>query len=263
MRKYLVLAAIALSGCGTFQKAPSEALRDLAPAGRLRAAINLGNPVLASRDAAGQPRGVSVDLARELASRLGVPVELIPFDAAGKVVEAGKAGIWDIAFVALDPARAAEIAQSTPYVVIEGAYLVRQDSPLRANDEVDRSGNRVVVARNSAYDLFLTRNFKQAQFVRTTTSALVVDTLLKENLEVAAGVKQQLEMDARRVPGVRLLPGRFMVINQAMASQIGKEAGARYVREFVEDMKASGFVARALQRHGIEGAAVAPAGDPK
>ncbi len=119
------------------------------------------------------------------------------------------------------------------------------------------------MGKGSAYDLFLTRNLKQATIIRNTTSGGAVDYFMKENLEVAAGVKQQLEMDARRVPGVRLLPGRFMVINQAMASQRGKDAGARYVREFVEEMKASGFVARALERHKIEGAAVAPAGDPK
>jgi polar amino acid transport system substrate-binding protein len=204
-----------------------------------------------------------VDLARELGSRLGVPVELVVFDAAGKVVEAGRAGGWDIAFVALDPARAAEISQSPPYVVIEGAYLVREGSPLRDNAEVDRAGHRVVVGRNSAYDLYLTRTLKQAQIVRTGASSEVVNYFLRENLEVAAGVKQQLEADARRTPGVRLLPGRFMVINQAMASQKGREAGARYVREFIEEMKASGFVARALERHGIQGAAVAPAGDPR
>jgi polar amino acid transport system substrate-binding protein len=177
------------------------------------------------------------------------------------VVEAGKSGGWDIAFVAVDPARGAEIAQSSPYVVIEGAYLVRDDSPIRANAEVDRAGNRIAVGKGSAYDLFLTRNLKQATIVRTDTSGGAVDFFMKEKLEVAAGVKQQLEADAKRVPGVRILPGRFMVINQAMASQRGKAAGARYVREFVEEMKASGFVASALERHRIQGAAVAPAGD--
>jgi polar amino acid transport system substrate-binding protein len=258
---FLVLPV--LTGCSSAPKAPPAAVSDLAPTGKLRAAINLGNPVLASRDTAGQPQGVSVDLARELARRLGVPAELVPFDAAGKVVEAGKTGAWDIAFVALDPARAADIAQSPPYVVIEGAYLVRTDSPIRSNAEVDRSGNRIAVGRASAYDLFLTRTIKQAQIVRAPTSGAVVDTFMREKYEVAAGVKQQLEADAKRTPGVRLLPGRFMVINQAMASQRGKEAGARYVREFIEAMKASGFVARALERYRIEGAAVAPAGDAK
>jgi polar amino acid transport system substrate-binding protein len=260
---FISVGLCALVGCATLEQPPAAAVSDLASTGKLRAAINFGNSVLASRDTSGQPQGVSVDLARELSRRLGVPVELIPFDAAGKVVEAGKSGAWDIAFVALDPARAAEIAQSPPYVVIEGAYLVRSGSKIQANDEVDRGGNRIVVARGSAYDLFLSRNLKQAQIVRTPTSRVVVDTFMAENFDVAAGVKQQLEADAKRVPGVRLLPGRFMVINQAMASQRGREAGARYVREFIEEMKASGFVARALERHRIEGAAVAPAGDPK
>jgi polar amino acid transport system substrate-binding protein len=147
--------------------------------------------------------------------------------------------------------------------VIEGAYLVREGSPLRDNAEVDRPGYRIVVGRGSAYDLFLTRTIRQAQLVRTATSRDVVPHFLHENLDVAAGVKQQLEADAKRTPGVRLLPGRFMVINQAMASQKGHEAGARYVREFIEEMKASGFVARALERHGIQGAAVAAPGDPR
>jgi polar amino acid transport system substrate-binding protein len=247
------------------EKPSPAAVSDLAPNGTLRVAINVGNAVLAARPATpgGEPTGISVDLARELARRLGVPFYLIIFDAAGKVVEAGKAGDWDIAFVALDPARAAEIAQSPPYVQIEGAYLVRDGSPLKSNDEVDRKGHRVVVARNSAYDLYLTRTLKQAEIVRTPTSALVVDTLIKENYEVAAGVKQQLENEMRRVPGMRLLPGRFMVINQAMASQRGKEAGARYLREFIEEMKASGFVAKAIERHKQPSAVVAPPGDPK
>ena len=265
MRKSLFISfcLYALAGCSTIEKPPAAAVSDLAPTGRLRAAINLGNPVLASRDAAGQPQGVSVDLARELSRRLGMPVELVTFDAAGKVVEAGRAGAWDIAFVALDPARAVDIAQSPPYVMIEGAYLVRNASPIRGNAGVDRGGNRIVVGRASAYDLFLSRNIKQAQIVRHPTSRGVVDSFVAGNYEVAAGVKQQLQADAKRIGGVRLLPGRFMVINQAMASQRGREAGARYVREFIEQMKASGFVARALERHGIEGAAVAPAGDAR
>jgi polar amino acid transport system substrate-binding protein len=255
--------ALVATGCSSVSK--KEAVSDLAPNGTLRAAINVGNAVLAARPATpgGEPTGISVDLAKELGKRLGVPVQLIVFDAAGKVVDAGKTGSWDIAFVALDPKRAAEIAQSPPYVQIEGSYLVRTDSPLKNNDEVDRKGHRVVVGRNSAYDLYLTRELKQAELVRTPTSALVVDTMLKENYEVSAGVKQALENDVRRVPGVRLLPGRFMVINQAMASQRNKEAGARYVRDFIEEMKASGFVAKAIERHKQPSATVAPPGDPK
>src|SRR6185503_12067748 len=166
-------------GCSSMSpRPPAAAVSDLAPGGTLRAAINVGNAVLAARNpTGGDPTGISVDLARELGRRLGVPVQLIVFDAAGKVVEAGKAGSWDIAFVALDPARAAEIAQTQPYVQIEGAYLVRNNSPLKKNDEVDRKGHRVVVGRNSAYDLYLTRVYKHAAIVRTPTSALVVDTM--------------------------------------------------------------------------------------
>jgi len=263
MKVTLVVLLFLLGGCVSSQKPSGDAVRDLAPNGSLRAAINFGNPVLAYKDASGRPSGVSVDLALELGKRLGVPVALVPFDAAGKVTAAAKSGVWDIAFVAIDPLRGEDMEQSPPYVVIEGAYLVRENSSIRSNDEVDRPGNRVVVGRGSAYDLFLTRAIKQAQIVRTDSSGIVVEYFVRENLEVAAGVKQQLEADAKKTSGVRLLPGRFMVINQAMASQKGKAAGARYVRDFVEDMKASGFVAQALQRHGIQGAAVAPAGDAR
>jgi polar amino acid transport system substrate-binding protein len=261
MKMRWLLAFLLLAGCVSHEKAPNAVVTDLAPGGKMRAAINFGNPVLAYRDTAGRPEGVSVDLALELGKRLGVPVELVPFDAAGKVTAAAKSNAWDIAFVAIDPMRGQDMEQSSPYVVIEGAYLVRENSKIRSNAEVDRADNRIVVGRGSAYDLYLTRAIKQAQLVRTPTSATVVDHFLKENLEVAAGVKQQLEADAKRTPGVRILPGRFMVINQAMASQKGKAAGARYVRDFVEEMKASGFVAKALERHRIEGAAVAPKGD--
>jgi len=237
------------------------AVTDLAPTGKLRAAINFGNPVLAGKDpATGEARGVSVDLSRELARRLGVPLEIVTFMAAGKVVEATKANVWDVAFVAVDPERAVDMDYSAPYVVIEGAYLVPAGSAIRSNAEVDREGVRVVVGRGSAYDLFLSRELKRAQIFRAPTSNTVVDMMLAQHYDVAAGVKQQLEADARRLKDVRLLEGRFMVINQAMATPRGRAAGARYLAEFVEEMKASGFVAGALARHGIEGATVAPAG---
>jgi polar amino acid transport system substrate-binding protein len=248
----------ALLGCAAVAGAP---VAELAPSGKLRAAINFGNPILAMKDAAtSEPRGVSVDLARELGKRLGVPVELVPFNAAGKVVEAVKDAQVDIAFVAIDPVRGADMLQTTPYVIIEGAYIVRNESPIRRNDEVDRGGNRVAVGNGSAYDLYLTRELKAAKLVKAPTSPAVVDLFVAQNLEVAAGVKQQLQADAKRIPGLRLLDGRFMVIQQAMGLPRGREAGKRYVEAFVEEMKASGFVAQALARHGIEGAAVAPPG---
>ena len=220
--------------------------------------INLGNPILANKDAAGQPFGVSIDLARELGRRLGVPVELVTVTSAGASVETLAKGQVDVGFFALDPARAATTAFTAAYVQIEGAYLVRNESPLKSNDEVDREGTRVAVGNKSAYDLYLTREIKKAKLERAPTSPAVVDYFLANKLDVAAGVKQQLEMDAKRIGGLRLLPGRFMVINQAMGMARGKEAGAKYLSAYVEEMKASGFVAEALRRHRIEGAIVAP-----
>ena len=232
----------------------------LAPTGTLRAAINLGNPILAGRDAAGEPKGVSIDLARAFAQRLGVPVALQVFDTAGKSVDAVTNEAADVGFFAVDPVRGAGIRFTAPYVLIEGCYLVRRGSPIRANDEVDRPGHRVVVGQGSAYDLFLTRELKQAEIVRAPSSPAVVETFIAEGADVAAGVKQQLETDARQHPGHRLLDGRFMVIQQAMGVPKGRgEDAAHCLAQFVEDMKRGGFVADALRRHGIEGASVAPA----
>jgi polar amino acid transport system substrate-binding protein len=260
-RRLCASGAALLAGCAPTGERPDRAaITEMSPTGRLRAAINLGNPILATAGADGTARGVSVDLAREAASRLGLPIELIPFKSAGTVVEAVKASQVDLAFVAIDPVRAADMEYTAPYVIIEGAYLVRDGSPLRSNDEVDRPGTRVAIGRGSAYDLFLTRELKAATLVRAPTSPAVVDLFLAQQLEVAAGVKQQLESDARRVGGVRLLPGRFMVIEQAMGVPKGRRAAQAWLSRYVEQMKASGFVADALKRHGIEGAAVAPPG---
>lgn len=260
----LIASATLLTACmstmpSNVSSPAPEVVRVLAPGGTPRAAINFGNPILANKDAkTGEPFGVSVDIARELGRRLNVPVELVLFNSAGKVVDAVSANEVSIAFVAIDPVRAATTAYSAPYVIIEGAYLVRENSPLRDNAEVDRAGTRVVVGGGSAYDLYLTREIKNATLVRAATSPLVTDEMLKQNLEVAAGVKQQLQADAARVGGVRLLPGRFMVINQAVGMPISRADAVDYVKAFVEELKASGFVANALMRHGIKGALVAP-----
>lgn len=259
--------ALALAGCAT-PGGPAAAgnpdaraaATELGGTGKLRAAINLGNPILAGRAANGDLQGVSVDLAREAARRLNLPLELVAFQSAGSVVEAVKARQVDLAFVAIDPVRAADMEYTAPYVIIEGAYLVRNDSALQRNEDVDRPGTRVVVGRGSAYDLFLTREIHAATLVRAPTSPAVTDMFLAERLDVAAGVKQQLEADARRVGGVRLLPGRFMVIEQAMGVPKGRTAARAWLSGFIEEMKASGFVAAALQRHRIEGAGVAPPG---
>jgi polar amino acid transport system substrate-binding protein len=257
-----------LAGCAASSADPKSeqkpdpkaaAKAELGATGRLRAAINFGNPILASKDANGEPRGVSVDIAREAARRLGLPIELVLFNSAGNVVEAVKARQVDMAFVAIDPVRAADTEYTAPYVIIEGAYLVRNESPLQRNDEVDRPNTRVAVGRGSVYDLYLTRELKSATIVRAPTSPAVTDVFIEQKLDVAAGVKQQLEADAKRVDGVRLLPGRFMVIEQAIGVPKGRLASQAWLSGFIEELKTSGFVASALQRSGIDGAVVAPA----
>jgi polar amino acid transport system substrate-binding protein len=239
-------------------QASSSLAAEAAPSGRLRLSINVGNPILARRTDDGAA-GVSVDLGREFARRLGVEVELVVLPSAGESVEAVRNRQADLGFFAIDPKRSDGIAFTAPYVLIEGAYLVKEASPLHANEEVDRPGRRVVVGKGSAYDLYLTRELKHAQIERAPTSPAVVDHFLQCGADVAAGVKQQLESDASRVGGLRLLPGRFMVIQQATGVPADRTAVAAALRAFVEEMKASGFVAQALARHGIQGASVSPA----
>ena len=234
--------------------------KDLAPTGTLRAAINFGNPVLAQRDpATSEAGGVSVDIARELGRRLGVAVDLVTFDAAGKVFEALKAGVWDVAFLAIDPKRAAEIDFTAPYVIIEGGYLVSADSPLRTIDDVDRPGVRIAVGNGSAYELYLSRTIKHAEIVRAPTGNEATATFLRDELEVLAGVKSPLQKFAKTRAGMRVMDGRFMVIEQAMGVPKGREAGVRYLRAMIEELKSSGFVASGLERTGQHDAKVAPA----
>ena len=249
------------TACSMQPTLPASVAPLFAPTGPMRASINLGNPILANKDpATGRAQGVSVDLATALAEQLGVGVELMVFDSAAKSVEAVTGGKADIGFFAIDPLRGQGIRFSAAYVLIEGTYLVRRDSALTDNAQVDRPGTRVMVGKGSAYDLYLTRELKAAQLVRTTTSQAVVDSFLAERADVAAGVKQQLEADAARLGGLRLLPGRFMVIEQAMGVPADRGAAVeRTLRSFVESAKASGLVARSLERHAIRGALVAPA----
>lgn len=238
----------------------AQVTQALAPTGRLRASINLGNPILAQRDAAGKPFGVSIDIAHAMAEQLGLACELIVSDSAANSVELVRSEQADLGFFAIDPLRGQGILFTAPYVLIEGAYLVRDDSPLHSNDQVDRPGTRITVGAGSAYDLFLTRQIQHANLVRAATSPAVVASFLANGDDVAAGVKQQLESDARRTPGLRLLPGAFMVIEQAMGLPASRGESARaWMVGFLESLKSSGFVASALARHHIAGAAVAPA----
>jgi polar amino acid transport system substrate-binding protein len=233
----------------------ADVLKDLAPTGTLRASINLGNIVLA-QGTAENPGGITPELARELARRLGVPVALSCFDAAGKAFEAMKAGKIDIVFLAIEPVRAAEIEFTAPYVIIEGVYMVPKDSNLKTPADVDRPGIRIGVNKASAYDLFLSRSLKNATLVRGEEGA---ELFIREKLEAAGGVKQALQQFAKGRDDVRLLPERFMEIRQAMGTAKGRLAGAAYLRGFIEELKANGFVADALRRSNQPDAAVAPA----
>lgn len=232
----------------------------MAPTGTLRAVINLGNPILARRSAStGAPVGVSVDLAQALAKKLNLPLALVAVESAAQAVETVTQGQADIGFFAIDPVRGKGITFTPPYVLIEGSYLVKKNSPLVSNAQVDQAAHRVVVGKGSAYDLYLTRTLKEAQLVRAPTSPQVVPFFMEGTYDVAAGVKQQLESDAQKIEGVRLLPGRFMVIEQAMGQPNRVSARAHdMLVNFVAEMKSNGFVRDSLSRHQIEGAVVAP-----
>jgi polar amino acid transport system substrate-binding protein len=231
---------------------------ELAPHGMLRAAINFGNTVLSRRGATlAEAGGVSVAIARELARRLDVPLELVPFDGAGAVVAVAKNDVFDVAFMAIDPLRAADVGFTAPYVLIEGGYLVLDASPLKSAAEVDRPGIRMTVGHGSAYDLFLSRTLKHAEITRETTSAEALDVFMRGGFDVAAGVKASLADYAATHPGVRLLDGRFMVIEQAMVTVHGPNA-VRTISALIEELKRSGFIADELAKSGQADAVVAP-----
>lgn len=234
----------------------------LAPSGVLRAAINFGNSVLAQRDpASGRACGVSVELAAGLGRRLGVDVQLVEFTAAGRVVDASQQGLWDIAFLAVDPARSAELSFTQPYVLIEGAYLVREGSPVTAPSDVDRDGIRVGAGAGSAYELFLTRTLRRAQIERSATAIEAFDLLVSGAHDVAAGVRQVVDRYAREHGALRVVEPSFMVIRQAVAVPRRADphgAGIRFLSDFVETMKRDGSISDALLRSGHADAVVAP-----
>lgn len=233
-------------------------LDDLAPGGVMHAAINFGNPVLAQRGPNGEPQGVSVALAKALAQELGVKLEMRTFDAAGKVFAALDEGVWSLAFLAIEPVREAQISFSEPYVIIEGTYLVERDSPFQSVVDLDQAGLKLAVGKGAAYDLFLTRTLKNAELERADTSAGAVDLFLEQKLDAAAGVRQPLQQVADLDPRYRVLDDAFTSIRQAMAVPRGRDAGAAYVRAFVERKKAEGFIHAALAKSGQADVTVAP-----
>ena len=203
--------------------------------------------------------GIAVDLGQEVGRRLGVPVELVTFPTAGKLADAVKQGAWDVAFLGAEPQRAGEIAFTAAYLEIPATYLVPAGSPIRAIADVDRGGVRIAVASKSAYDLYLSRNLKHAQLVRAEGIEASYQLFVAQKLEALSGLKPRLVADAEKLPGSRVLEGEFTAIQQAIGTPKPRAAGAKYLREFAEDAKASGLVARAIARHGVRGVSVAPA----
>lgn len=239
----------------------SSTLSSFAPTATLRVGINLGNPILANEEPnTKRLYGVTIDIANEIGKRISLPVQLTPFKTAGATVDAVKTGEIDLVFVAIDPVRGADISYTPAYIQIEGAYMVKADSTINNNEEVDAIGNEIVVGKGSAYDLYLSREIKNATLLRAASSQAVVDDFMSGQGNIAAGVKQQLESDAKRYEGLRMLPGRFMVINQAIGIPKARnqyEGTTAYLSNVITELKQSGFIADAMKRHNIQGAKVA------
>lgn len=252
-------AVFVITSCAMTQPVPSSARSELAPTARLRVGINTGNFLLVTSYQPGaEPRGVAPDLGRELGRCLGVPIEFVVFDSAGKLADAAKAGAWDVAFLGNEPQRANEISFTGAYLEIPVTYLVPAGSSIRTIAEVDRDGVRVAVAEKSAYDLFLTRNLEHAQIVRTEGIEGSYRLFVRDKLEALAGLKPRLVSDAEKLPGSRVLDGQCTSVKQSIGTPKGRDAGAKYLREFVEDVKASGLVARLIAEYGVRGVSVAP-----
>jgi polar amino acid transport system substrate-binding protein len=229
-------------------------LSELASSGTLRAGLNMGNPLLITGTTpAGDPDGVAPDMAREIARRLGVAITCVPFASPGELADAATGDVWDIALIGAEPVRAEKIDFSAAYVEIEATYLVPGDSAFSSIDDVDREGVRIAVSGRSAYDLYLSRNLEHAELVRAKGLDASAELFAAENLDALAGLRPALNKEADKRPGTRILDGYFSTVQQAIGVRRGNDAGAAFVRDFVEEMKASGFVAQLIERHGVTG----------
>ncbi|HEU4352368.1 MAG TPA: transporter substrate-binding domain-containing protein [Burkholderiales bacterium] len=237
----------------------NEARKELAPSGKLRVGLNYGNFLLVLKDAPdGAPRGIAPDLGRELGRRLGVPVEFVKFAQAGQLADAVRDGKCDVGFLGAEPQRAAEIAFTKAYLEIPVTFLVPAGSPIRSIAEVDRDGVRVAVSARSAYDLYLSRTLKHAKLVRAEGIDASYELFLKEKLNVLAGLKPRLVADAERLPGSRVLEGQVSGVQQAIGVSRNRENAAQFTRDFVEEAKRSGLVAKMIEKHAVKGVTVAP-----
>ncbi|HEX2440139.1 MAG TPA: transporter substrate-binding domain-containing protein [Methylomirabilota bacterium] len=232
---------------------------ELAPSGSLRVGINHGNFLLVTPgSSASDPRGVAPDLARELARRLGVPIAFSKYETAGALGDGVRSDAWDVAFLGAEPQRATEIAFTAAYLEIPATYLVPAGSPIRTIADVDREGVRIAVSEKSAYELWLSRNIKHARLMITKGIDASYELFVKEKLEVLSGLRPRLLSDVQKLPDARVLDGQFAAVQQAVGTPKARQAGAEYLRRFVEDVKASGFVAEAITRNNSQGVTVAP-----
>ena len=238
----------------------NEQLRsELAPTGVLRAGINMANFLLVTgRRDDGAPQGVAPDMAGAAAQRLGVEVAYVPYETPGQLADDATKGVWDIGLIGAEPARAEHIAFTAAYVEIEATYMVAGDSPVKAVADVDRPGMRIAVAARSAYDLYLTRNIQHAELVRVSGLNASYDLFVNEGLDALAGLRPRLMSDVQKLPGARLLDGKFTAVQQAIGTPRERDAGAAFLREFVEEAKAGGLVGELIERHGVRGLSVAP-----
>jgi polar amino acid transport system substrate-binding protein len=253
-----LLAIIALAPAGGAQQMTPAARSELTPTGRLRVGINFGNALLTRKDVNGTPGGIAVDLAQELARRVGAAMEIVSYDSAGRMADGAKSGAWDVAFLATDPERAEEISFAAPYLEIDTTYLVPADSRLRTITDVDSEGVRIAVSEKSAYDLILTRELKRAQLVRVPGVDPSVNLFFSQKLDALAGLRPFLVDVAGKYPGTRVLEGRITTVQQAVGTPRGRDAAAQFLREFVTDIKRSGLVAQTIEKNSIRGVSVAP-----
>jgi polar amino acid transport system substrate-binding protein len=234
---------------------------ELAPTGVLRAGLNLSNFLLVTgKTAAGEPTGVAPDMAREIAERLGVPVQYVTYKTPGELADAAETGAWDIGLIGAEPQRAEKIAFSPAYVEIEATYLVPAGSPLKALADVDKPGVRVAVTGRSAYGLWLDRNIRHATLIKTGTLDSAYERFVADKLDALAGLRPRLLADVEKLPGARILDGKFAAVQQAIGTGRSNAAAAAFLRDFVEEMKASGFVQGLIDKHKVRGLTVAPPG---
>jgi len=238
---------------------PSAAAKsELAPTGTLRVGLNMSNFLLTRTDSAtGKPAGLAADLGHELGRRLGVPIELVPYPNPGALADDAKSGKWDVGFLGAEPQRANEIDFTAAYVEIEATYLVPPGSKLKTIDDVDREGIRIAVPERSAYELYLTRSLKNAKLVHEKGSDNAFKRFVDDKLDALAGLKPRLVTDQEKLPGSRIIDGRFTAVQQAAGTPKGRSAGAQYLREFIEDVKSSGLVARTIEKNDVRGLTVA------